>query len=412
MPSRSTNAPNSTMLEMTPSTTWPGWRSSRIFWRTSRRSSSRTARRESTTLFRFRLSSMTLHSSLRPRNSSRSWTRRMSTSEAGRKPRTPRSRIRPPLTTSMTVPSTCSPAAAAASMRFHAFSKRARFLERIRRPSWSSFCMTRASTHLAEGDLVVGLDALADRQLGQRDDALALVADVDQDLVLVDPDHPPGDDVPLREEREGEVVVRHHARRRPRCTRGRRGRGPGCRDPGASAARGSSAPGASTSAVASSGWSVVMGMGSSSLRIGIPGTADRLRPCGRRSSIDPSDPAWRERHRGARELRRARPAPRRRSSGPPRRPARARAQAAVGVRSRGPPGTLRTGSAAARGCSARLTRTHLPAAGGALDLAGHRLAARAARRGRAPRARGPSPVRPRSSRTSPSAPPRRASSRR
>ena len=71
----------------------------------------------------------------------------MSTSEAGRKPRTPRSRIRPPLTTSMTVPSTCSPAAAAASMRFHAFSKRARFLERISRPSWSSFCMTRALTH-------------------------------------------------------------------------------------------------------------------------------------------------------------------------------------------------------------------------------------------------------------------------
>ena len=80
---------------------------------------------------------------------------------------------------------------------------------------------------LAEGDLVLGLDALADRQLGERDDALALVADVDQDLVLVDPDHPPGDHVPLREDRERQVVVRHHARRRPRCTRGRRGRGPG-----------------------------------------------------------------------------------------------------------------------------------------------------------------------------------------
>ncbi len=54
--------------------------------------------------------------------------------------------MRPPLTTSMTVPSTCSPAAAAASMRFHAFSKRARFLLRMSRPSWSSFVMTRAST--------------------------------------------------------------------------------------------------------------------------------------------------------------------------------------------------------------------------------------------------------------------------
>ena len=63
--------------------------------------------------------------------------------------------------------------------------------------------------HLAEGDLLVGLHALADRQLGQRDDALALVADVDEDLVLVDADHPPGDDVPLGEERDRQVVVRH-----------------------------------------------------------------------------------------------------------------------------------------------------------------------------------------------------------
>ena len=70
----------------------------------------------------------------------------MSTSEAGRKPRTPRSMIRPPLTTSMTVPSTGSPDSAAASMRRHAFSKRARFLDMMRRPSWSSFVRTSAST--------------------------------------------------------------------------------------------------------------------------------------------------------------------------------------------------------------------------------------------------------------------------
>ena len=70
----------------------------------------------------------------------------MSTSEAGRKPRTPRSRIRPPLTTSITVPSTGSPESAAFSIRRQAFSKRARFLERIRRPSWSSLVRTRAST--------------------------------------------------------------------------------------------------------------------------------------------------------------------------------------------------------------------------------------------------------------------------
>ena len=45
MPSRSTNAPKSTMFEIAPSTTIPGWRRSRICWRTSLRSSSRTARR-------------------------------------------------------------------------------------------------------------------------------------------------------------------------------------------------------------------------------------------------------------------------------------------------------------------------------------------------------------------------------
>ena len=54
--------------------------------------------------------------------------------------------IRPPLTTSMTVPSTGSPDSAAASMRRHAFSKRARFFDRIRRPSWSSLVRTSAST--------------------------------------------------------------------------------------------------------------------------------------------------------------------------------------------------------------------------------------------------------------------------
>ena len=62
MPSRSTKAPKSTMFEIAPSTILPGWSRSRICWRTSLRSSSSTARRESTTLLRERLSSMTLHS--------------------------------------------------------------------------------------------------------------------------------------------------------------------------------------------------------------------------------------------------------------------------------------------------------------------------------------------------------------
>jgi hypothetical protein len=54
--------------------------------------------------------------------------------------------MRPPLTTSMTVPSTGSPDSAAPSIFRHAFSKRARFFERTRRPSWSYLVRTKAST--------------------------------------------------------------------------------------------------------------------------------------------------------------------------------------------------------------------------------------------------------------------------
>src|SRR5947208_35250 len=145
MPSRSTKAPKSTMFEICPSTTSPGLSRSRICCRCSLRSSSSTARRESTTLLRERLSSITLQRSSWARNSSRSCTRRMSTREAGRKPRTPRSRIRPPLTTSITLPSTGSPDSAACSIAFQAISKRARFFDRISRPSESSFVRTSAS---------------------------------------------------------------------------------------------------------------------------------------------------------------------------------------------------------------------------------------------------------------------------
>ena len=53
--------------------------------------------------------------------------------------------MRPPLTTSMTVPVTGSPLSKAPSMRFQAFSNLARFLLRMRRPSASSLVITRAS---------------------------------------------------------------------------------------------------------------------------------------------------------------------------------------------------------------------------------------------------------------------------
>ena len=60
---------------------------------------------------------------------------------------------------------------------------------------------------LAELHLVVRIDRLADRELIHRNDALALVADVDQDLVLVDAHDLARHDVALLEGDEGGVVV-------------------------------------------------------------------------------------------------------------------------------------------------------------------------------------------------------------
>ena len=63
-----------------------------------------------------------------------------------RKPRRPMSRMRPPLTTSMTVPVTTPSSSLIFSIVPQARSYCARFLDRIRRPSLSSFWRTRAST--------------------------------------------------------------------------------------------------------------------------------------------------------------------------------------------------------------------------------------------------------------------------
>jgi len=60
---------------------------------------------------------------------------------------------------------------------------------------------------LSHGDLVMGIDRLADRQLVGRDDALGLVSDIDQDLVVVDAHDVPGDHLALVEGPHGDVVV-------------------------------------------------------------------------------------------------------------------------------------------------------------------------------------------------------------
>ena len=205
-PSRSTNAPLSTMLEMSPSTIWPGCRRSRICWRTSLRSSSRTARRESTTSSRgavelddlaLDLGGHELVEVLHPADVHQ---------RGGQEAAYPEIDDQAALDHLDAVPSTGSPDSAAASMRRHAFSKRARFLESSSRPSWSS--LVRPARHfLAQLDLVGGVDGLPDTQLVGEDYSLALVADVHQDLVLVDPDDLAGDYIPLFEGDERGVVV-------------------------------------------------------------------------------------------------------------------------------------------------------------------------------------------------------------
>ena len=60
---------------------------------------------------------------------------------------------------------------------------------------------------LAQLDLVVGVDRLANRQLAGGDDPLGLVADIDENLVVVDADDVAGDDIALREGMNRCVVV-------------------------------------------------------------------------------------------------------------------------------------------------------------------------------------------------------------
>ena len=104
IPSRSTKAPKSTMFEIVPSTTSPGLRRSRIACRISLRSSSSTARRESTTLLRERLSSMTLQLELLGEELVEVLDPADVHERRRQEAATPRSRINPPFTTSISAP--------------------------------------------------------------------------------------------------------------------------------------------------------------------------------------------------------------------------------------------------------------------------------------------------------------------
>ena len=107
--------------------------------------------------------------------------------------------IRPPLTTSMTVPSTTSSFSFFCSIVPQARSYCARFLDRISRPSLSSFWRTRASIWSPTRHDLVGVDVVLDRKFTGGDDTLGLVADVQQDLVAVDLDDRALDDVAIVE---------------------------------------------------------------------------------------------------------------------------------------------------------------------------------------------------------------------
>ena len=189
-PPRSTNAPKLTIDETTPLRTWPLCEVLEERRADSDCVCSSSARRDRTTLLRFLSSSRIFASISWPRYGVRSRTRRSSMSDAGRKPRRPMSTMRPPLTTSMTEPVTTPSASLIFSTSPQARSYCARFLDRMRRPSLSSFWRTRASTSSPTDDLV-GVDVVLDGELARGDDTLGLVADVEQDLVAVDLDDGP-----------------------------------------------------------------------------------------------------------------------------------------------------------------------------------------------------------------------------
>ena len=189
MPPRSTNAPNDTTLDTVPWRISPGLRLVRKLSRLSFCVSSRKARRLSTTLLRFLSSSMIFACTVLPTYGARSRTRRSSTSDAGRKPRRPMSTMRPPLTTSMTGPSTMPSASLIFSMVPHARSYCARFLRQQQAAFLVLLLEDERLDLVAEGDDLVRVDVVADAELASEDDAFALVADVEQHLVPVDLHH-------------------------------------------------------------------------------------------------------------------------------------------------------------------------------------------------------------------------------
>ena len=134
-PPRSMKAPYSVMFLTTPLMRIPITRFFSVSRRFSSRPFSSTARRESTTLPRWRLSLRIFITIFWPTKWPRSRTGRRSTCEPGRKPRTPMSTARPPLILSVTKPSISRSSSKILVISSQILALSAFSLERIRCPS-------------------------------------------------------------------------------------------------------------------------------------------------------------------------------------------------------------------------------------------------------------------------------------
>ena len=204
-PPRSTNAPKLTMEDTTPSRIWPFLSWDRKVSRTSDWVSSRYWRRESTTLLRFLSSSRILALMVWPMYGDRSRTRRISTRDAGRKPRRPMSTMRPPLTASITVPSTTPSASLIFSMSPQARSYCARSLGQNQTAFLVFLGDDKSLNSVADLDDFVRINVLLDGKLTGGNDALSLVADVEQDLVVIDLDDGTFDQITITEVLDGGI---------------------------------------------------------------------------------------------------------------------------------------------------------------------------------------------------------------
>ena len=115
--------------------------------------------------------------------------------------------MRPPLTTSITLPMTGSPDSAARLDALPGELEAGALLREDEPPFGVLLREHERVDLLADRHLVGGVDRAADRQLGDRDDAFGLVADVDEHLVLVHAHDRAVHDLALVDLREGSVVV-------------------------------------------------------------------------------------------------------------------------------------------------------------------------------------------------------------